>query len=238
MEGEVQMQELIKTTQDENGILLVNGRELHRYLEVKTRYNDWFVDMLSFGFAENVDFSSFTEKRVKPQGGRPSIDHALTLDMAKEISMIQRTDKGKEARRYFIEVEKQHKQQPQLPTSQRELAKLALSANEETNQRVDEVAERVTEIEENTKIDASDYGYIGRRVNQRVKEIARGYNATNKDQLATLYKDINTGVKQITGVSTRSQLRQKDFDKVNEYINNWQPSTATITIINDLRDSA
>jgi Rha family phage regulatory protein len=138
----------------------------------------------------------------------------------------------------FNDMENHIKQQPQIPTSQRELAKLALAVTEETNQRVDEVVERVTELEENTKIDASDYGYIGRRVNQRVKEIARGYNATNKDQLATLYKDINTGVKQITGVSTRSQLRQKDFDKVNEYINNWQPSTATITIIKDMRDSA
>lgn len=130
------------------------------------------------------------------------------------------------------------KQQEQLPQSPRDQLKLMYEFQEDTAKRVDEVADRVTEIEENTKIDASDYGYIGRRVNQRVKEIARGYNATNKDQLATLYKDINTGVKQITGVSTRSQLRQKDFDKVNEYINNWQPSTATITIIKDMRDSA
>ena len=232
------MKELIRTTQNENGDLLVSGRELHDYLEVKTRYNDWFADMLSFGFNENVDFTSFTEKRVKPQGGRPSMDHAMTLDMAKEISMIQRTDKGKEARQYFIEVEKQHKQQPQLPTSQRELAKLALAVTEETNQRVDEVVERVTDLEENTKIDASDYGYIGRRVNQRVKEIAKGYNLSTREQKSKLYQDINTGVKQITGVSTRSQLRQKDFDKVNDYINNWQPSTATITIIKDMRDSA
>lgn len=138
----------------------------------------------------------------------------------------------------FTSMETHIKKQEQLPKSPRDQLKLMYEFQEDTAKRVDEVADRVTEIEENTKIDASDYGYIGRRVNQRVKEIARGYNATNKDQLATLYKDINTGVKQITGVSTRSQLRQKDFDKVNEYINNWQPSTATITIINDLRDSA
>lgn len=138
----------------------------------------------------------------------------------------------------FNEMENSLTEKAQLPQSPRDQLKLMYEFQEDTAKRVDEVADRVTEIEENTKIDASDYGYIGRRVNQRVKEIARGYNATNKDQLATLYKDINTGVKQITGVSTRSQLRQKDFDKVNEYINNWQPSTATITIINDLRDSA
>lgn len=230
------MKELIKTTQDENGDLLVSGRELHGYLEVNERYSKWFKRMTGYGFNFDEDYAPY--QKVHPLNQQEILDHAMKLDMAKEISMIQRTKKGKEARQYFIEVEKQKQQQNKIPTSQRELAKLALSANEETNQRVDEVADRVTEIEENTKIDASDYGYIGRRVNQRVKEIARGYNATNKDQLATLYKDINTGVKQITGVSTRSQLRQKDFDKVNEYINNWQPSTATITIIKDLRDSA
>lgn len=138
----------------------------------------------------------------------------------------------------FNDMETHIKQQEQLPQSPRDQLKLMYEFQEDTAKRVDNVSERVTELEENTKIDASDYGYIGRRINQRVKEIAKGYNLTNREQKSKLYKDINTGVKQITGVSTRSQLRQKDFDKVNEYINNWQPSTATITIINDLRDSA
>jgi len=100
------MNQLINITQNENNESVVSGRELHEFLEVKTRYNDWFEDMVKYGFIENVDFIGFTEKRVKPRGGRPSIDHALKLDMAKEISMIQRTAKGKQARQYFIEVEK------------------------------------------------------------------------------------------------------------------------------------
>lgn len=138
----------------------------------------------------------------------------------------------------FTSMETHIKEQESLPVTPREQLKLMYEFQEDTAKRVDDVSERVTDLEENTKIDASDYGYIGRRINQRVKEIAKGYNLTNREQKSKLYQDINTGVKQITGVSTRSQLRQKDFDKVNDYINNWQPSTATITIIKDMRDSA
>ncbi|MGM0124717.1 hypothetical protein IGI37_002111 [Enterococcus sp. AZ194] len=103
------MKELIKTFKNERGEILVSGRMLHEYLEVKDNYTDWFKRMVGYGFTENDDFMGFSEKSDKPQGGRPSIDHAMKLDMAKEISMLQRTDKGKQARQYFIEVEKQHK---------------------------------------------------------------------------------------------------------------------------------
>lgn len=98
------MEELIKVTTNENNEQLVSGRELHEFLEVRERYNDWFPRMREYGFSENVDFISFTEKSVK--GGRPQQNHYLKLDMAKEISMIQRTEKGKQARQYFLQVEK------------------------------------------------------------------------------------------------------------------------------------
>ncbi|MGM0217686.1 Rha family transcriptional regulator [Enterococcus sp. AZ126] len=192
--------------------------------------------------SKNALVSFFIESSYTDNKGEDRPCFLLTKKGCELFSTRMTGSKGDEFAMEYIErfndMETHIKQREQLPQSPRDKLKLMYEFQEDTAKRVDEVADRVTEIEENTKIDASDYGYIGRRVNQRVKEIARGYNATNKDQLATLYKDINTGVKQITGVSTRSQLRQKDFDKVNEYINNWQPSTATITIIKDMRDSA
>lgn len=109
------MCELIKTFKQNDGSVAVDGRDLHNFLEVKERYNDWFRDMQKYGFTENVDFISFTGKRAKPRGGRPQVNHALTLDMAKELSMIQRTDRGKQARQYFISMEKQAKSKQQLP---------------------------------------------------------------------------------------------------------------------------
>lgn len=100
------MEQLITTQNDEQGEIIVSGRELHEFLEVKTPYTQWFERMQEYGFVENIDFIGLSQKSEKPFGGRPSQDHHIKLDMAKEIAMIQRTEKGKQARQYFLQVEK------------------------------------------------------------------------------------------------------------------------------------
>lgn len=89
-------------------IQTVNARDLHAFLEVRSRFNDWFASRVKdYGFVENLDFVAFTEKSVKPHsGGRPSREYHISLDMAKELSMVERTPKGKEARQYFIKMER------------------------------------------------------------------------------------------------------------------------------------
>ena len=107
------MNELIKIDSlGYGGVPTVSGRELHDALEIETRYNDWFARMCEYGFVEGEDFYSFLSKST---GGRPSTDHALTLDTAKEICMLQRTEIGRTIRRYFIETEKRYRQQTQTP---------------------------------------------------------------------------------------------------------------------------
>ena len=81
----------------------VSARELHEFLEVKTAYKDWFPRMCEYGFTEGEDFCSFLSEST---GGRPAQDAQLTIDMAKEICMLQRNEKGKQARQYFIKLEK------------------------------------------------------------------------------------------------------------------------------------
>lgn len=103
------MKDLIQTGND--GKIAVSGRLLHEWLGVGTQYSKWFDRMTEYGFAESIDFSVIVKNDPDETafgGVRKSIDHAMTLDMAKEISMIQRTQKGKEARQYFIEVEKEY----------------------------------------------------------------------------------------------------------------------------------
>ena len=117
--------------------------------------------------------------------------------------------------------------QPQVPTTQRELIQLALAGNEETNQRIDVIEGQVSNLKENATLSPGEYGYISRRINQRVAEVARGYGKITREQRGSLHKDINKGVKDVTGVSTRTQLRAKHFDTVMEFINDWEPSTAT-----------
>lgn len=100
------MQELIKI-EIRDGKQLVSGRELHEFLEIKARFNDWFPRMCEYGFIENKDYIAITQKRVTAQGNETTqTDHLLKLDMAKEIAMIQRTPEGKRIRQYLIQVEK------------------------------------------------------------------------------------------------------------------------------------
>lgn len=99
------MNEVMKITINENQEPVISGRELHAFLEVKTVYKDWFPRMCDYGFEEGTDFCSILSKST---GGRPSTDHAIKLDMAKELAMIQRTERGKQARQYFIQVEKDY----------------------------------------------------------------------------------------------------------------------------------
>lgn len=84
----------------------IDGRELHEQLGIDTRYNDWFLRMCEYGFAEKVDYQEVLLKNEQnPSGGRPAKNHMLTLSMAKELCMIQRTEMGRTIRRYLIEVE-------------------------------------------------------------------------------------------------------------------------------------
>lgn len=101
------MNELLKVNYDNERITL-SARQLHEFLEVGSKYNDWFKRMCEYGFNENLDYRAITQKRVTAQGNETKfMDHEITLDMAKEIAMLQRNERGKEARQYFIEVEKQ-----------------------------------------------------------------------------------------------------------------------------------
>lgn len=87
----------------------VDGRQLHMFLDVKTPYKKWFDRMVEYGFDEGKDYIMMDKIVHRADGAempQKQYDHLLTLDMAKELAMLQRTDKGKEARQYFLQVEK------------------------------------------------------------------------------------------------------------------------------------
>lgn len=103
------MNELI-TINYEKDCPTVLGRDLHKALEVSTRYNDWFPRMCEYGFLEGQDFNLLKNEQVRNEGGRTVVrevaDHQLTIEMAKEICMIQRSKIGKKCCQYFLELEK------------------------------------------------------------------------------------------------------------------------------------
>ena len=105
------MTELIKITTNESGNQVVSARELHKFLEVGKVFGAWITDRIEqFGFIENQDYIVYSEIGKNLKGGRPSKEYVLTLDMAKELSMIERSEKGKLARQYFIACEKKLKE--------------------------------------------------------------------------------------------------------------------------------
>ncbi len=147
--------EIVKV-ENVNGKPTVMGRDLHKFLELGTPYHKWFPRMVEYGFVENVDYL-VTDKNVLRADGTemPQIqhEHQLTLSMAKEISMIQRNSKGKEARLYFIECEeklKSNQQTPKVPMTYKE-ALLALIEVEEEKERLQlETQKQQLQIEEMT----------------------------------------------------------------------------------------
>ncbi|UXR53529.1 antA/AntB antirepressor family protein [Staphylococcus simulans] len=107
-----EIQQLFNLKRNEDGTVAVSGRELHRGLEIGTRYDKWIERMIEYGFEENIDYIIQSEivhgqKRTRTYKQE---NHIMTLDMAKEISMIQRSEIGRKIRGYFIKVERQHNQ--------------------------------------------------------------------------------------------------------------------------------
>lgn len=120
----------------------VNARELHEFLENGDKFASWIVDRINqFGFLENQDFVTFSENSEK---GRPRKEYALSLDMAKELCMVERNEKGKQARQYFIECERMVKQkltaQPALPSYSEALRQLAdqIDHNKELKEKIEQ----------------------------------------------------------------------------------------------------
>lgn len=122
------MRDLIQIT-EQNGSKAVSARELYRFLGAKERFSNWIERQFQYGFEENIDYVGC--KEFNTLANQELEDYALTLDTAKEISMLQKNDKGKEARQYFIAVEKQAIAKPRthLQVIQSEMALLLENEN-------------------------------------------------------------------------------------------------------------
>lgn len=118
------------------------------------------------------------------------------------------------------------KQQVKIPTSPRELALLALSAGEETNQRVDDIDDRLTDIEENKLITTEDKGTVDRHVRKKVYQICKEQRF-GQDAKSMLFQDLGSSIKRLFQVPNRGRIKDKDFSHVLEFIDNWQPSSVT-----------
>ncbi|MDR2205836.1 MAG: antA/AntB antirepressor family protein [Flavobacteriaceae bacterium] len=152
--------ELIKIT-EQNGKQAVNARELHAFLGSKRDFSNWIKDRIKkYGFIENQDFAVFDNFGENPTGGRPQKEYALTLDMAKELSMVENNDKGKIARQYFIQKDKEYRQISK-PLSTLDMLELAIKGMRENNQELQEVKKDVLELKAKVTTRPDEYTIAG-----------------------------------------------------------------------------
>ncbi|RMC36011.1 phage antirepressor Ant [Lactobacillus sp. ESL0236] len=188
------MQELIKTTIDSSGKIAVSGRELHKFLEIETPYTKWFTRMCGYGFAEKTDFIKVGQKCPIANGGfQVKNDHAMTLDMAKEISMIQRNDKGKQARQYFIQVEKQYKQDQldmQELSPELQMFSQMLKVNAEHERKIKRLDQKVDNITEIVSLNTTEWRKTAQGLIHKMAKTEGGFGAYQQIQ-GNIYKEVD-----------------------------------------------
>ncbi len=210
------MSDLIKIDVNENQEPIVNGRELYKALDISTRYNDWFPRMCEYGFKENEDYcvvyqdkkgnvlkNEYAQEMNKNQmsANGISINHAMKLDMAKEIAMLQRTDKGKEVRQYFIQVEKDFNSPEKIMARALKIAENKISVlqleNAQSKQIIGELkpkADYTDMILKNrglvtmTAI-AKDYGMTASKLNKKLNKLGVQYKQSRQWFLYKKYQD-------------------------------------------------
>ncbi|WP_243166668.1 MULTISPECIES: ORF6C domain-containing protein [Clostridia] len=227
--------ELIKIIERE-GRQLVSGRELHEFLEIKTKYKDWFPRMVEYGFEEEIDFIRVAQKRATNNLKNPVttvIDHAISIDMAKEISMIQRTEKGKIARQYFINCEKKLKEVKKL--SPMELMELQFKVLKEQQEKIIQVENKVDKLEEDMPLFQIDCKEIQALVRKKGIEALGGYRsiAYNDNSLrGKVYSDIQQQIRREFGVVRYEAIKRSQLEMAKEIIINYK---APLVLENEIK---
>ncbi|WP_294155058.1 ORF6C domain-containing protein [uncultured Clostridium sp.] len=217
--------ELIKIMERE-GRQLVSGRELHEFLEIGTKYKDWFPRMVEYGFEEEIDFIRVAQKRATNNLKNPVttvIDHAISIDMAKEISMIQRTEKGKAARQYFINCEKKLKEVKKL--SPMELMELQFKVLKEHEEKIAQVENKLDKLEDDMPLFQIDCKEIQALVRKKGIEALGGYRsiAYNDNSLrGKVYSDIQQQIRREFGVSRYEAIKRSQLEMAKEIIINYK----------------
>ncbi|HEM4977742.1 TPA: phage antirepressor KilAC domain-containing protein [Streptococcus suis] len=177
------MNELIHVNVNDNQEPVVSGRQLHEALEVKTPYSMWFDRMVEYGFTENQDFLLNNFVKQTGRGGHNKVDHIIKLDMAKEIAMIQRSDRGKQVRQYFIQIEKDFNSPEKIMARALLLADKKIASLTTQNQLLEQELEVAREQTRylNVILDskdpilitqiAQDYGMSAKQFNKVLKEL-------------------------------------------------------------------
>lgn len=221
-------EDVIPVYDTDTGEKVVLGRELHERLKIKSKYADWFKNMAAYGFEENVDYASFS--KILENGGR-SIEHAISLDMAKHIAMIQRTPQGMEIRQKLIDLEKN------VAVNQFVGASKELQAIFVLDNRSMQHEKRISALETNMTVDYEQQRALRRAVNRVVVEALGGKTSPaylDKSTRCKVYSECNKDAQDWFHVNSISNVPRKDFDNAIAYIEQWRPCANTVMMIQNV----
>ena len=221
-------EDVIPVYDTDTGEKVVLGRELHERLKIKSKYADWFKNMAAYGFEENVDYASFS--KILENGGR-SIEHAISLDMAKHIAMIQRTPQGMEIRQKLIDLEKN------VAVNQFAGASKELQAIFVLDNRSMQHEKRISALEINMTVDYEQQRALRRAVNRVVVEALGGKTSPaylDKSTRCKVYSECNKDAQDWFHVNSISNVPRKDFDNAIAYIEQWRPCANTVMMIQNV----
>ncbi|USF96087.1 anti-repressor protein [Latilactobacillus phage TMW 1.46 P1] len=227
-----------------NLVIMKNQQAVTSSLQIAEAFGKQHKDVLEairdkMSTAENSAlFKMFYEDTYVAGNGKRNKMYYMNRDGFTFLAMGFTGKKADEFKLKYIEafnqMENSIKAQLELPTTPQGILKLVLENVNDSNEKVEELGTRLTDLEQNTPVAPGDYNYISRRISQRVREVGRGYGELTQKQRGELFKDINQGVKRIAGVGSRSQLRERHYKAVIEFINDWEPSTATKTLVRQM----
>lgn len=190
--------ELVPVYKTSTGEKVVYGSELHTVLEVKSKFADWIKNRLNDCEAmENEDFQTFSKKLEK---GRPSVDYIIKLDTAKEMAMLERNEKGKQVRRYFIQIEKKYKESKLADLSDLSVELRAIIMHDKKIQRMEN---RMDKLEYDIPLYGSEADELCNHVKRKGVEMLGGKTSNSyKDTKirSAVYTDIYNQIKREFGL--------------------------------------
>jgi phage anti-repressor protein len=195
---------VIKSEINGENVNSVNARGIHEYLEVKTPFATWIKRAIEkYDFVENQDYAI----SKNGNGANAFIDYMVTMDMAKELCMLENNPKGKETRKYFINVEKMA-QQPKILTIQEQIVLIARG-----NQEIDS---RVTLLEQTKRLEAWQEKALQDAKNQKVYS----FGVKDPEQISKLHRAVWRYVKRTYSLPRYNELPAIKFDEAVKAINN------------------
>lgn len=232
--------ELVPVYETSNGEKVVYGTELYAVLEAKSKFADWIKNRLKDCDAlENEDFQSFS--KILEKGGRPQTEYIIKLDTAKEMAMLERNEKGKRVRRYFIQIEKKYKENvlggalkemADNPMKLLEIHYEALKQNRAeiagVKQDVSAVEQRVGKLESNMTVTHEQIQVIKNRVNKKITALLGGYGSNaykDRHLRGKAYSRFNKDYCDYFRINARANTLAAKFDEALGCIDMWEPDT-------------